>query len=111
DGRDTIVHFSFTLNGLPSESHFRVTHDGLRLGLFNSWTFVESPIGVLEVTPINDARFTANGVRLSSSAPGAPATWQVLTPSVVTLTHDTAYLTADNVTVHVTDSGFLQTAT
>src|SRR5690606_22552034 len=31
--------------------------------------------------------------------------------SVVTLSHDSAYLTSDNVTVHVTDSGVVQSAT
>lgn len=105
DGRDTVVRFSFALNGIPSESHFRVTHDGLRLGLFNSWTFVDSPVSVLEVSPVNDARFTANGVALSTSGPSVAGTWQVLSPSVVTLSHSSTYLTADSVAARVTEPG------
>lgn len=105
DGRDTLVRYRFTLDGAPSEAHFRVTHTGLRLGLFNAWEFVESPVSVVEVTPVNDPRFTANGVRLTTNAPGESGTWQVLTPSVLSLGHESAYLTADPVTVHVTEAG------
>lgn len=103
DGRDKVVRFSFTLDGIPSESHFRVTHDGLRLGLFNSWTFTESPVSVLEVTPVNDARFTANGIPLSSNSSHSPTTLQVLTPGVVTVTHSSTYLTADAETVRIVE--------
>lgn len=105
DGRDTVVHYRFTLDGAPAEQYFRVTHTGLRLGLFNAWEFAESPVSVVEVTPVNDPRFTANGVRLTTNAPSESGTWQVLTPSVLTLGHDSAYLTADSVTVRVTEPG------
>lgn len=101
DGRDTVVRFSYTLDGLPDETVFRVTHAGMRLGLFNSWEFADSPVSVVEVTPVNDARFTANGIRLSTNAPNEAGTWQVLTPGVLRLTHDSAYLTADTITLHV----------
>lgn len=107
DGRDTIVHYAFQLNGAPGEAHFRVTHDGMRLGLFNTWRFTVSPVSVLEVTPRNDARFAANGVRLSSTGPSVAGTWQVLSPGVVTLEHRTAYLISDTVTVHLAEPGTL----
>lgn len=107
DGRDTVVHYAFQLNGVPGESHFRVTHDGMRLGLFNTWRFTVSPVSVLEVTPQNDSRFVANGIRLSSTGPDVAGTWQVLSPGVVTLEHRTAYLTSDTVTVHVAEPGTL----
>ncbi|MBX3094576.1 MAG: hypothetical protein KF680_08590 [Cryobacterium sp.] len=107
DGRDTVVRYAFKLNGVPGESHFRVTHDGMRLGLFNTWRFTVSPVSVLEVTPKNDARFSANGIRLSSTGPDAAGTWQVLSPGVVTLEHRTAYLTSDTVDVRVTEPGTL----
>lgn len=107
DGRDTIVRFSFTLDGVPGESHFRVTHTGMRLGLFNAWKFVESPVSVVEVTPVNDPRFSANGVRLTTNAPSEPGTWQVLTPSVLNLTHDSAFLTSDTVSVRVIEPATL----
>lgn len=107
DGRDTVVHFAFQLNGVPGESHFRVTHDGMRLGLFNTWRFTVSPVSVLEVTPKNDSRFVANGIRLSSTGPDVAGTWQVLSPGVVTLEHRTAYLTSDTVTVHLAEPGTL----
>lgn len=110
DGRDTIVRYSYTLDGVRGESHFRVTQSGLRLGLFASWEFVESPVSVVEVTPVNDPRFVANGVRLSTNAPNEPGTWQVLVPSTLTITHDSAYLTADPVTVTLTESGTLAPA-
>ncbi|HRN28607.1 MAG TPA: hypothetical protein PK781_07865 [Terrimesophilobacter sp.] len=110
DGRDTLVHYSFTLDGLPGESLFRVTHTGMRLGLFNAWKFVESPVSVVEVTPVGDPRFEANGIRLATNAPNESATWQVLTPSVLTLTHNTAYLTAEDRTVLITEPGTLTVA-
>lgn len=111
DGRDTVVHYAFQVNGVPAESHFRLTHDGMRLGLFNSWSFAVSPVSVLEVTPQNDARFAANGIRLSTVGPDAAGTWQVLSPGAVTLEHRTVYLTSDTVTVQVTKPGALVSAT
>ena len=47
DGRDTVVRFSYTLDGLPDETVFRVTHAGMRLGLFNSWEVADSPVSEL----------------------------------------------------------------
>jgi hypothetical protein len=87
------VHFA---GNIRSEIEFEVEHTGQRLGVFSGWQFSRSPIGVLEATPRHAADFQVNGVAVTS-AEGAnqPARFQVLTPGVYRLSHESKYLQAE----------------
>lgn len=99
------VTFGYTADGVPGESAFEVRQTGTMLGLFPTWEFVTAPLSVLQVTPVNDARFAADGIRLTASAPNATAPFLVFTPSTVRLTHESTYLQAEPVQATATDPG------
>ncbi len=97
------VTFEFELGGVPARSTFQLQSTGHRFGVFDSWSFVRSPMAILAVTPLQDARFTVNGVSVVSGAgPGSPVPYQVLTPGRYVLDHTSRYLEAEPVAVQVT---------
>ena len=98
-----LVSFEYTVDGTPASSSFQVQYQGTRLGFFSLWSFEQSPIAVLQVTPMHAAEFTVNGVSLASSdGPSTPTSLQVLTPGKFTLTHESTYLEAQPVSVLIT---------
>jgi hypothetical protein len=100
------VTFEFELDGVDRRSVFQVQSTGHRLGLFETWSFLQSPMAILAVTPLHDAAFSVNGVGLVSGAgPGSPVPYQVLTPGKYVLDHTSRYLEAEPVTVVVTSPG------
>ncbi|MEX1080076.1 MAG: hypothetical protein WED09_13320 [Homoserinimonas sp.] len=90
------VHFA---GDIRSEIEFTVEHTGHRMGVFSGWRFTRSPIGVLQATPLHAADFEVNGVAVTS-ADGAnqPSRYQVMTPGIYTLTHQSKYLQAEPAT-------------
>src|SRR5690606_22263552 len=68
------------------------------------WSFDVCPISVLEVTPLNDRRFEVHGIPLSSDEPSSSAVFQVLSPGLFVLEHDSALLEADPLAVRVTSA-------
>jgi len=102
------VHF---VGEIEKEIEFWVEHTGPRLGLFSGWKFSRSPIGVLEATPHNAADFKVNGVDVTSAdGPGQPARFQVLTPGVYSLTHESKYLEAARTTFLAENSAWVTEA-
>lgn len=102
------VHF---VGEIEKEIEFWVEHTGPRLGLFSGWKFSRSPIGVLEATPHNAADFEVNGVAVTSvDGPGQPARFQVLTPGVYSLTHESKYLEAARTTFLAENSAWVTEA-
>ncbi len=98
-----LVSYGYTIDGTAASSSFQVQYQGTRLGIFSTWSFEESPIGVLRVTPLHAAEFAVNGISLASAAgPSEPTNLQVLTPGKFTLTHKSTYLEAQPVSVMVT---------
>jgi hypothetical protein len=85
---------------------FEVERIGSRFGLFPEWGFAVSPVAVLALDVQHDPRFTANGVQ---SATGRRTTGvaelAVLVPGSYILSHDTAFLRADDVTVVADEVG------
>jgi hypothetical protein len=78
---------------------FWVEHTGQRMGLFSGWQFSRSPIGVLEATPLHAADFDVNGVPVTSpNGANQPARFQVMTPGVYTLSHESMFLRAEPAT-------------
>lgn len=84
---------------------FTVERSGTRMGLFSAWRFATSPIDALTITPQHDAAFTVNGLYLSSTGPGVPRSFLVLTPGNYLLGHDSDYFTAKPVPVPITKTG------
>jgi len=104
------VTFGYLANGIPGQSEFAVAAAGATFGLFSNWRFNTSPLGVVEVTVLNDRRFIANGLNLRVPEQGRAAPYLAFTPSALELCHETAYLQAKRVTVAVTESGRATTA-
>jgi hypothetical protein len=102
DGLHHVTYAAFFTGGVTAESTFLVQHTGARLGLFSAWSFAQSPLRVLQVTPVNDPQFDVNGVTIDG-ADGAnlPYRYQVLTPGTFTLGHESKYLVAADKTVIV----------
>ncbi|MBB5633065.1 hypothetical protein BKA04_001288 [Cryobacterium mesophilum] len=100
------VSYTATLDGSPGGGTFQVQQGANRFGVFSTWSFIQSPMSVLRITPLHDANFAANGVEVTAkSGPSIAAAYQVLTPGVFTLTHDSGYLTATPTTAVVTAPG------
>ncbi|MDF1477658.1 hypothetical protein PYV02_01010 [Leifsonia sp. H3M29-4] len=90
-----LVTYAYTAGGVADESAFVVRSSGALFGLFATWDFVTSPIGVLQVTPRNDPRFTANGVQVLAPAQDTATPYLVFTPSTTVLGHESTFLQAD----------------
>lgn len=105
------VTYGYDLDGVAGRSTFQVESTGHRLGLFTTWSFLQSPMAILVVTPLHDASFSVNGLDLLSGAgPGSPVPYQVLTPGKYVLDHESTYLEAQAVTVPVTTPGSITRA-
>lgn len=93
-----VFEVQFTEN-ITEEVEFWVEHTGARMGVFSGWTFTRSPIGVLEAIPRHAADFEVNGVAVTSiDGPNQPNRFQVLTPGIYTLSHQSTFLEADPAT-------------
>ncbi|GAB3123196.1 hypothetical protein [Glaciibacter psychrotolerans] len=107
------VSFAFTLDKAPANMDFTVRSTGVFAGVFTSWRFETSPLGVLQVDVAHQSLFTVNGLTLDTrahAAPDAPATFSnqasylVFAPNLYEIKHDTALLTAPEQKVPVTST-------
>jgi hypothetical protein len=89
----------------PHTTHFTVRPAGHVGGLFDQWEFAVAPTASLDVTPLHDPRFTANGSAVSARGADVATRYTVLAPAVMTLAHGTTYLTAAPVTAVVDQVG------
>lgn len=95
EGMHTVT-YRYAFGSTTGRTAFTVERDGSRFGLFPAWRFVDSPVSTVAVTPLHDSAFTANGVDVvSKGGPDAEEDYLVLTPSRVTLSHTSEYLTAE----------------
>ncbi|MEB0001296.1 hypothetical protein QN367_19745, partial [Cryobacterium sp. RTS3] len=67
------VVYAFALDGAPATMEFRVARAGTYAAVFASWRFDTSPLAVLGVTVLHEARFSVNGLPLATRPPAAPA--------------------------------------
>ncbi|HEV7957783.1 MAG: hypothetical protein JWL94_962 [Microbacteriaceae bacterium] len=101
-----LVEYEFKLDGATGRTAFEIEHLPNRFGLFQAWSFVTSPSGILEVTAENTTTFDANGIAVESSAgPSVSASYAVLTPGAFSLGHDSELLSAQPETVLVVTPG------
>ncbi|MCC6270100.1 MAG: hypothetical protein IT190_02360 [Microbacteriaceae bacterium] len=100
------VSFQAMFDEAPADGIFQVLQGESRFGGFSSWSFLQSPVSELWITPMHDAHFTVNGIDLiSGNGASIAANYQVLVPGVFVLSHHSAYLTASPKTVTVTRPG------
>lgn len=104
------VTFDYLLDaGATGRTTFLVEHTGPRLGFFSSWSFAETPLAVLEVTPRNAVDFDVNGVAVVAEAGSDVANpYLVLVPGSFTLSHESTYLEAAPTMVTLTSPGAVE---
>lgn len=102
---DHSVVYGYSIGGVEGESTFSVRPTGTLLGLFTTWSFKSSPLGVVELTVRHDDRFSANGVELVTPTQNGPAPYIVFTPGLYEFDHTSQLLRADEVRVAVTEPG------
>ena len=113
DGADQRLLFGVQFaDGIRAEIEFVITRAGARMGVFSGWEFARSPLGVLEVTPMNAADFDVNGVAVTSpDGPDQAVRFLVLTPGLYTVSHESTYLAAAKETYLAEDSAEVTAAT
>ncbi|HEU4807816.1 MAG TPA: hypothetical protein VFT01_06100 [Homoserinimonas sp.] len=90
------VHFA---GDIRAEIEFTVEYTGQRFGVFSGWQFTRSPIGVLQATPLHATDFEVNGVTVTSTdGANQPSRFQVVTPGIYTLSHQSKFLEAEPAT-------------
>lgn len=99
------VVFSFTSEGKTGESTFSVRPKGTLLGMFPTWGFESSPLGVLQVLPQHGTTFTVNGVQVVAAEPDRPSPYLVFAPGTYELASKSKYLEAAPVMVTVGQPG------
>jgi hypothetical protein len=88
------VVYSFTSDGKEGQSTFSVRPQGTLLGLFPTWAFASSPLGVLQVLPQHGTDFTVNGVKVQAAEADRPAPYLVFAPGTYELAGKSLYLEA-----------------
>jgi hypothetical protein len=101
-GGVTRVTYSYTTGDVAGQTTFDVERRGTLLGLFPTWSFATSPIGVIQLSVLNDREFTANGVALTAPAQNTPTPYLVFTPGTYRFAHDSEFLHADPVPITAT---------
>lgn len=102
DGSHT-VEFAYLAGGTSGTTSFVVQRSGTLLGLFPTWTFTTSPLGIIHMTVLHADDFTGNGVELVTPSQNDPAPYIVFTPGLYTFDHSSTFLEADAVDVAVTE--------
>ena len=98
--------YGVRLDGTATDVSFEVRPTSARLGLFASWEFVTSPTSTLEITPVSNASFEANGVAITSAmGAGVAVDYPVLTPAVFSIRHRSEYFVSTAQRVLVPTSG------
>ncbi|AWB90402.1 hypothetical protein [Homoserinimonas hongtaonis] len=99
DARDDGTHalsYSYELDGTPQTSTFIVERTGIHLAFFSAWSFAQSPLTTLEITPLNTVEFESNGISaVAVNGPGQPTSFAVLVPSALSISHNSTYLVAE----------------
>lgn len=102
DGTHALT-YSYELDGSSQKSTFVVERRGIHLGFFTAWSFAQSPLATLEVTPLNTIEFEANGVStVAVNGAGQPTPFTVLVPSAFSISHKSTYLVAEPTTTLIT---------
>ncbi len=101
DGSHLLV-YRYRSGGVAGTTAFTVERAGVTLGLFSAWRFSTSPVNVLSIAPVHADSFLANGLDITGKT-NVSSPYLVLTPTRLTLTHRSTYLSAP--TTHVLVDG------
>ncbi len=93
------VTYSYSAGGVAGKSTFHVLQRGILLGVFTTWKFQTSPLGVIQLTVQHDSGFAANGLALRSPTPNQAAAYRVFTPGFYEFSHHSTWLQAQTVPV------------
>ncbi|MCU1440569.1 MAG: hypothetical protein JWP85_1566 [Rhodoglobus sp.] len=104
DGVQSVV-FEYSADGVQGQSTFDVRQSGALFGLFPTWSFTASPLGVIQLTVRNDSDFTANGIDLTAPQPNQPSPYLVFTPGTYEISHSSMFLTGPPIKVATTEPG------
>jgi hypothetical protein len=99
------VVYAFSSEGKTGRSTFSVRPQGILLGMFTTWRFESSPLGVLQVLPQHGTSFTVNGVKVEAAEPDRPAPYLVFAPSTYELASKTRFLEATPTKVTASQPG------
>ena len=102
DGTHTVV-YAYSAGTVVGQSSFTVRPTGSLLGLFTTWSFDTTPLGVVQLTVLHEDEFTANGVALTSPRQNESAPYLVFTPGLYEFDHQSTFLTAEPVRIAVTE--------
>ncbi len=111
---EVLVTVSYELVGESHEATYRVAPSAPMWGVIPSWRFVESPLGVLNVTVAHGSLFTAGSHTLDTRASATgdelqaftqTAQYLVVAPAVYQLSYDSTLLTAEPVTASALSAG------
>ncbi|WP_242682330.1 hypothetical protein [Desertivibrio insolitus] len=95
------VTAEYSLAGSTHRTRFTITPESALLGLFARWSFVDSPVATLEITPRGIDDYEVGTVTVTDAA--APAAYAVLVPAAYELDHESRLVTTDDVEVAVTE--------
>lgn len=98
------VVVDYVAGGIAGSTEFEVRRDGTLFGLFNGWSFAQSPLATVQITVQHERVFTANGVDLIGEQDVAEP-YLVLTPTAIELSHDSEFYHADPVEVLASKPG------
>ena len=102
DGTHTVV-YAYSAGTVVGQSSFTVRPTGSLLGLFTTWSFDTTPLGVVQLTVLHEDEFTANGVALTTPRQNESAPYLVFTPGLYEFDHQSTFLTAEPVRIAVTE--------
>lgn len=102
DGTHTVV-YAYSAGDVVGQSSFTVRPRGALLGLFTTWSFGTTPLGVIQLTVLHDDEFSANGVELTTPRQNESAPYLVFTPGLYEFDHESTFLTAEPVRIAVTE--------
>jgi hypothetical protein len=104
DGTHTVV-YAYNAGGVVGQSAFSVRPRGTTLGLFTTWSFATTPLGVIQLNVKHDNGFTANGVELLTARQNEAVPYLVFTPGLYEFDRESAFLTAETVRVATVEPG------
>jgi len=112
-GLHTVV-YDFAIDGEVGSMAFAVQNTGTFAGIFDSWTFANSPLAVLQINVLHERTFTVNGLDLdtraqaAADAPGTfstQAAYLAFAPARYSFAHESSLLSAEPLSVPVVASG------
>ena len=102
DGRQATVRASYTLNGQPQSTDFRLHHSGTHWGFFDKWAIDGDTLPTVKVNIQGVEAATINNRKVAVDK--GEATFPVFYPGTYAVSYDSTVYTAQKVTETVTNN-------